>query len=74
MQFWHNLLPEGNTCPSSIKEAKKIGCPFDLPHVKYHACINDYIIYQGEHAAKTACPVCSAARYKKGKKAPQKVV
>ena len=68
-------LPEDNTCPSSLDEAKKIVCPLDLPHTKYHACINDCIIYRKEHADKTKCPVCEADRYKPGtKKAPQKVV
>ena len=35
MAFWHDRLPEGNTCPTSIDEAKKVVCPLDLPHVKY---------------------------------------
>jgi hypothetical protein len=29
----HDLLPKGNTCPTSIEEARKIMGPFDLPHV-----------------------------------------
>ena len=74
MEFWHDRLPKGNTCPTSIEEAKKIVCPLDLPHVRYHACINDCIIYRGEDAERTTCPVCSQERYKKGKKAPRKVV
>ena len=74
LQYWHNRLPDKNTCPSSLDEAKKVVCPLDLPHVRYHACINDCIIYRNEHADKTICPVCKAARYKKGKKAPRKVV
>ena len=74
MEFWHDRLPKGNTCPTSIEEAKKIVCPLDLPHVRYHACINDCIIYRGEDAERTTCPVCGQARYKKGKKAPRKVV
>jgi len=67
-------FPKGNVCPSSIEEAKKIICPLDLPHVKYHACINDCIIYRNEDADKTVCPVCNAERYKTGKKSPRKVV
>ena len=49
-------------------------CPLDLPHEKYDACINDCYIYRKEDANKTTCPVCNAARYKKGKKVPRKVV
>jgi hypothetical protein len=47
-------------------------CPLDLPHKKYHTCINDCYIYRRkDDADKTKCP---APCYKKGKKAPQKVV
>jgi len=72
--FWRDRLPTGNTCPTTVEEAKKIVCPLDLPHVKYHACINDCIIYRGEDTDRTTCPVCGHARYKRGKKAPRKVV
>jgi len=63
-------------CPTSIVEAKKIVCPLDLPHIRYHACINDCTIYRNEHVEETSCHVCNASRYKKdGKtKTPQKVV
>ena len=72
MAFWHDRLPKGNTCPTSIAEAKKVVCPLDLPHVKYHVCRNDCIIYRGEDAEKTTCPVCGVSRYKRGNKAPKK--
>ena len=50
-------------------------CPLDLPHIRYHACINDCIIYRNEHTEETIYPKCNASRYKKaGKKAQQKVV
>jgi hypothetical protein len=69
------VLPAGNKCPTSVEEAKKIVYPLDLPHIRYHTCINDCIIYRKEHAEKMSCPVCNASRYKKArKKAPQKVV
>jgi hypothetical protein len=74
MDFWHERLPEGNTCPTSIDEAKKVVCPLDLPDVKYHVCINDCVIYWGEDAERTTCPMCDTPRYKRGKKAPRKVV
>ena len=74
MAFWHARLPKDNTCPTSIGEAKKALCPLDLPHVKYHVFLNDCIIYRGEDAEKTICPVCGVSRYKRGKKVPRKVV
>ncbi|KAK1613676.1 hypothetical protein QYE76_019193 [Lolium multiflorum] len=75
LKFWHDRLPEGNTLPSSIEEAKKVVCPLDLPHEKYHACINDCVIYRCEYKDRTTCPVCGHGRYKVGnKKVPRKVV
>ena len=53
LKFLHNkVLPAGNLCPTSVEEAKKIVCPFDLPHIRYHACINDCIIYWGSTREK----------------------
>jgi hypothetical protein len=64
-------FPKDNTCAGSLNEAKKIVCPLDLPHEKYHACINDCVIYRNEHADETTCPVCEESRYKRGtKKSP----
>ena len=48
-------------------------CSSDLPHTRYHECINDRIIYRNEHAESIVCPVCKHSRYKHGKKSPQKV-
>ena len=68
-------FPEGNTCAGSLNEAKKIVCPLDLPHKKYHACIGDCVIYRNENANLDTCPVCGESRYKRGtRKAPRKVV
>src|SRR3954469_1700653 len=74
MTFCKELLPKGNTCPTSFNEAKKIVCPLDLPHVRYHVCINDCIIYRHEYTESTVCAKCSVSRYKKNMKAPQKTV
>jgi hypothetical protein len=62
LKYWQDRLPDGNTCPSSLDEAKKVVCPFDLPHEKYDGCINDCYIYRREEDSnKTTCPVCNAA-------------
>ena len=74
LQYWKNVLPENNTLPTSLNDAKKVVCPLDLPHERYHVCINDCYIYRNEDTDKTTCPVCNAARYKIAKKAPHKVV
>ena len=75
MEFWGDVLPENNTLPRSIDEAKKVVCPLDLPYVKYHACINDCALYRDEYEDRVTCPVCGQPRYKRGnKKVPHKVV
>ena len=37
LQYVKERLPEDSKCPSSLDEAKKVVCPLDLPHTKYHA-------------------------------------
>ena len=76
LKFLQGNFPEGNVYPTSIEDAKKNVCPLDFPYIRYHACVNDYIIYRNENAEKTSCSKCNASRYKKdGKtKTPQKVV
>ena len=74
MSFGHECLPKGNKCSTIFEEAKKIVCPLDLLHVKYHVCMNDCIIYRDEHVESTICPVCGVTQYKQRKKAPRKVV
>ena len=53
LEYLHKVLPKGNLLPRSVDEAKKIVCPLDLPHVRYHACINDCILYRNEYENKT---------------------
>jgi hypothetical protein len=64
------MLPKDNELPSSTYEAKKVVCPLGLEVHKIHACINDCILYRGEHEKLNACPVCGALRYKIGRDDP----
>ncbi|KAI5344937.1 hypothetical protein L3X38_012814 [Prunus dulcis] len=43
-----DLLPEGNTIPTSMYEAKKTLCALGLSYEKMHACLNDCILYRKE--------------------------
>ena len=61
LKYLKDVLPAGNLCPTSVDEAKKVMFPLDPPYIRYHACINDCIIYRKEHAEKTSCPVCNAS-------------
>ncbi|CAL8115763.1 unnamed protein product [Prunus armeniaca] len=61
------LLPEGNTIPSSMYEAKKTLCALGLSYEKIHACPNDCILYRKEYEHSTHCPTCGISRWKEDK-------
>ncbi|KAI5337323.1 hypothetical protein L3X38_016594 [Prunus dulcis] len=54
-----DLLPEGNTIPTSMYEAKKTLCALGLSYEKMHACPNDCILYRKEYEDSTNCPTVS---------------
>ncbi|KAI5355305.1 hypothetical protein L3X38_008200 [Prunus dulcis] len=62
-----DLLPEGNTIPTSMYEAKKTLCALGLSYEKMHACPNDCILYRNEYEDSTNCPTCGISRWKEGK-------
>ncbi|KAI5316717.1 hypothetical protein L3X38_036424 [Prunus dulcis] len=62
-----DLLPEGNTIPTSMYEAKKTLCALGLSYEKMHACPNDCILYWEEYEDSTNCPTCGISRWKEGK-------
>ncbi|KAI5317713.1 hypothetical protein L3X38_037420 [Prunus dulcis] len=62
-----DLLPEGNTIPTSMYEAKKTLCALGLSYEKMHACPNDCILYRKEYEDSTNCPTCGISRWKDGK-------
>ena len=64
LEFLHQILPEGNTLPTSHYEAKKILCPMGLEYRKIHACPNDCILYRKEFEGLHKCPRCGVSRYK----------
>ena len=74
LEYLHKVLSRGNLLPHGVDEAKKIVCSLDLPHVRYHACINDCILYMNYYENKTECPTCNYPQYTPANKAPRKVV
>ncbi|CAL2256233.1 unnamed protein product [Prunus armeniaca] len=62
-----DLLPEGNTIPASMYEAKKTLCALGLSYEKMHACPNDCILYRKEYEDLTHCRNCGISRWKEGK-------
>ncbi|KAL6289134.1 hypothetical protein ACE6H2_006644 [Prunus campanulata] len=61
------FLPEGNTIPASMYEAKKTLCALGLSYEKIHACPNDCILYRKEYEDSTNCPTCGISRWKETK-------
>ncbi|CAL9024418.1 unnamed protein product [Prunus brigantina] len=62
-----DLLPEGNTIPTSMYEVKKTLCALGLSYEKMHACPNDCILYRKEYEDSTNCPTCGISRWKEDK-------
>jgi hypothetical protein len=59
-----DMLPQGNTVPDTIYEAKQIICPLGLKVEKIHTCKKDYILYHGpEYKDLKKCPICGLDRF-----------
>jgi hypothetical protein len=53
-----DMLPQGNSVPETVYEAKQIICLLGLEVEKIHACKNDFILYRGEeYEDLEKCPI-----------------
>ncbi|XP_073108719.1 uncharacterized protein [Elaeis guineensis] len=64
LKVFKEVLPNGALVPNSFYEAKKLIQDLGLEHIKIDACLNDCVIYWGEHANAIVCPVCNLSRWK----------
>jgi hypothetical protein len=63
-----DMLPQGNTVPETIYEAKQIIYPLGLEVEKIHACKNDCILYCGpEYEDLDKCLICWLDRFNRRK-------
>jgi hypothetical protein len=63
-----DMLPQGNTVPKTVYEAKQIIYPLGLEMEKIHACKNDCIQYRGpEYEDLKKCPICGLDRFNRRK-------
>ncbi|KAL4583874.1 hypothetical protein LXL04_008459 [Taraxacum kok-saghyz] len=70
-----DTLPENNTMPSSLYEAKKLLKGVGLQYEKIHACPNDCVLFRKEHKDASECPTFRTSRWKKNtKNVPSKVL
>lgn len=71
------ILPEGNSLPSSWKEAKKVLKTLGMEYQVIHACPRDCMLFRGEYKDLDSCLECGTSRYKEDmvtSKVPQKAM
>jgi hypothetical protein len=62
------MLPQINSVPEIVYEAKQIIYPLGLEVEKIHACKNDYILYRGEeYKDLEKCPIYEFDRFNRRK-------
>eukprot|EP00111_Clytia_hemisphaerica_P011821 TCONS_00034748-protein len=57
-----HVLPKPNNMPSSYEEAYKLIEPFLLPLETYDVCVDDCMLFRGEHSEKDQCVLCGKDR------------
>jgi hypothetical protein len=71
------LLPSSNILPRTYRDLHAIMKDIGMEYQSIDACLDDHIIYYGQHASKTECPVCGISRYRTNqvtKMVPRKVL
>ena len=64
MKQTKGLLPKDNLLLDNYYQTKKFVRKLGLSQAKIHACVNDCILYYGEHNDKLHCPICGHERFK----------
>ena len=63
LEVLNEILPNDNSLPKSMYEARKIMKLLGLDYEKIHACQNDCILYRNEFENLSECPRCGASRW-----------
>ena len=58
------ILPPNNVLPNPSDEAKRMMSSLGLEYETIHVCINDCVLYRGEHEKAISCPKCGMSRFK----------
>jgi hypothetical protein len=69
------MLPLSNVLRPTYQDLHAIMKDIGMDYQDIHACVDDHIIYYGEHASKEECPKCQISRYRTDqvtKKVPRK--
>ncbi|XP_038699646.1 uncharacterized protein LOC119996939 [Tripterygium wilfordii] len=65
LDFIRFILPPDNTCPASMREARKMVSALGLMYKKIDACVNDCVLFCKENSVMDQCPECGEARWQK---------
>ena len=57
------MLPSSNILPRTYRDLNAIMKEIGMEYQVIDACLDDHIIYYGQHASKTKCLVCGISRY-----------
>ena len=71
------MLPSSNILPRTYQYLHAIMKDIGMEYQSIDACLDDHIIYYGQHASKIECLVCGISRYRTDqvtKMVPRKVL
>ncbi|GAV80868.1 Transposase_21 domain-containing protein/Pkinase_Tyr domain-containing protein/Transpos_assoc domain-containing protein, partial [Cephalotus follicularis] len=76
LRIVNSVLPEGTVLPKNYYHLKQHMKALGLGYEKIDACLNDCVLYYGEHRSLHECPTCNHPRYKSTRKnlVPYKVL
>ena len=64
IELLKDILPEGETLPSSFQESQKIIEGLGLSYEKIDACLNDCMLFWKEYENAQECHICHSSRWK----------
>ncbi|XP_062119368.1 uncharacterized protein LOC133833127 [Humulus lupulus] len=61
------MLPDGNHCPISYYQTRRLLSEVGLGYEQIDVCQYDCALFYGENANATMCPICKSSRYVRNK-------
>lgn len=63
LHMQHKILPTGNLLPDSYRAAMRVAEPHLIKPEVIHVCPKDCILFRGQFAQLSECPICHSKRY-----------
>jgi hypothetical protein len=64
LTLFREALPEGHSLPKKYYRCRQYISVVGLRYDSYDTCLNDYIIFRGEHVNANHCSMCKVSRWK----------